>query len=80
MTESVSEDVKGYKIWRNPSRLGDHPAYMGEFYPPNGQFFFFEHDLRNLGFGPGKYTVLAPEGHRYYGFFARWQTVEVTGC
>ena len=77
MTEPLTENAKGFKIWKNPSTPGGPPAYMGEFYPPNGQFFFFGHDLRNLGFLPGKYSVLAPKSHSYYGFFARWQTVEV---
>jgi len=77
MAAPSADDVKGFKIWRNPSAPGGTTAYMGEFYPPNGQFFFFGDDLRNLGFQPGKYTVLAPKSHPYYGFFARWQTVEV---
>jgi hypothetical protein len=77
MTEPATEDAKGFKIWKNPSNPKDAPAYQGEFYPPNGQFFFFGHDLRNLGFQPGNYTVLAPKSHRYYDFFAKWQTVEV---
>ena len=78
MTEPLGKKAKGYKIWKNPNGPGEPPIYQGEFYPPAGQFFFFGKDLRQLGMGRGRYTVLAPQSAPYSDFFHRWQTVVVT--
>ncbi|MGI0135374.1 MAG: hypothetical protein ACREBW_10515 [Candidatus Micrarchaeaceae archaeon] len=77
MTEELKESLGAYKIWKNPSKHDESIVYLGEFRPPNGQFHFGPKDLRNLGFGSGNYTVLAPEGDGYPKLFSRWQKVTV---
>jgi hypothetical protein len=77
MTEELREALGGYKIWKNPSKRGESVAYLGQYRPPNGQLFFFPKDLRELGFGPGDYTVLAPEESRFPKLFSKWQKVTV---
>ena len=80
MAEELSEVRKGWKIWKNPSSAQDGSVYLGEFYPPERRFFFIERDLRELGLGPGDYTVLAPEGFPHSDMFSRWQKVSIPGC
>ena len=78
MTEELRKEQKGFKIWMNPVKPGDVVRYMGEFYPPTGQFFFFPKDLSALGMDPGRYSVLAPEVGQYRKLMKRWQTVVVS--
>jgi hypothetical protein len=77
MAEELRQGSTGYKIWRNPTVPGESPVYLGEFYPPEGQFFFTGGDLRDLGLGPGTYSVLAPDGSPHSDFLKRWQRVVV---
>ncbi len=77
MTEELSEALGDFKIWKNPSNSGEAVAYLGPYRPPNGQFCFAPKDLQELGFGPGDYTVLAPEGSHRQGLFSKWQKVTV---
>jgi hypothetical protein len=37
-------------------------------------------DLRELGIGPGEYTVLAPEGFAHSDLLGRWQKVSISRC
>jgi hypothetical protein len=78
MTEAVSETPNLYKIWKNPSRSGEPVSFLGEYRPPDGRFFFTARDLRELGFGPGNYTVLAPANSQHPKLFSKWQKVTVT--
>ncbi len=66
-----------FKIWKNPSGYDDAPMYMGEFYPPANQIFFFPGDLRDLGFPPGHYTVRLPDSTKERYRLNKWQAVEV---
>jgi len=77
MAEELREVLGDYKIWKNPSKSGEAVAYLGPYRPPIGQFFFTPKDLQDLGFGPGDYTVLAPEETRRQGLFSKWQKVTV---
>ena len=77
MAEDLKTEQKGYKIWKHPLGGDRYIAYMGEFYPPAPQFFFFPGDLKALGFGPGRYSVLAPESGLYRTLLKRWQSVVV---
>lgn len=77
MTEKLREAVGGYKIWKNPSGRREPVIYLGQYSPPNGQYLFFPNDLRELGFGPGDYTVMAPEGSSHLKLFPKWHTVKV---
>jgi hypothetical protein len=77
MTEELKEALGNYKIWKNPSKNGESPAYLGQYRPPNGQFFFFPTDLQELGFGPGDYTVLAPDESTFPKLFSKWQKVTI---
>ena len=77
MTEELKSCNPGFKIWRNPSTVDEPVTYLGEYFPPDGSFYFTDKDLRGLGFGPGKYTVLAPEGHYSTKLFSKWQKVTV---
>ena len=52
-------------------------AYLGEFYPPAGTFYFSPKDLCDLGFAPGEYTILAPEERPFANLISKWQTVTV---
>jgi hypothetical protein len=76
MTEELREALGDFKIWKNPSACQEPVAYLGQYRPPNGQFFFTAKDLRDLGFGPGEYTVLAAEEVRPK-LFSKWQKVMV---
>lgn len=75
MTEELNKASKPYKIWKNPAQKGEPVVYMGEFYPPSGNIFFLVEDLRALGFGPGHYTVRAPDDARHSDFFAPFRSV-----
>jgi hypothetical protein len=77
MTEEVAETVEGYKIWKNPANREQSVEYLGEACPPNGQFYFTARDLKELGFGPGHYTIRAPEGEKRHPLFSKWQNVSV---
>ena len=77
MTEELRKALGDYKIWKNPSQPGEAIAYLGYYRPPNGQFFFTPKDLQELGFGPGDYTVLAPEQSSRPKLFSKWQRVTV---
>ena len=63
-----------FKIWRNPSGDGEYPVFLGEFRPPKNAFCFTSDELRELGLGPGHYTILAPEDFVYRNLFKRWQS------
>ena len=76
MAEGVGETQEPYKIWKNPSRSHEPVSFLGDYRPPKGQFYFTARDLRELGFGPGEYTVLAPEGSRHR-LFSKRQVVTV---
>ena len=71
------EKAEGYKIWKNPQGQEDGPDYMGEFYPPNGQVFFYIADLKALGFPPGEYTVRVPDSIRKVYMVPEWQKIAV---
>jgi hypothetical protein len=75
MAEEVTEVVKGYKIWKNPAKRGDPVEYLGEVRPPAGRFYFTARDLEELGFGPGRYTIRAPENAVRPLLFSKWQNV-----
>jgi hypothetical protein len=77
MTEELRETLKDYKIWKNPPKSGEAVAYLGAYRPPNRQDCFAPKDLQELGFGPGDYTVLAPEGSCRPRLFSKWQKVTV---
>lgn len=76
MANGVGETQGAYKIWKNPSKSDEPVSFLGDYRPPEGQFYFTVKDLRELGFGPGKYTILAPEGSRHE-LFSKWQDVAV---
>jgi hypothetical protein len=77
MTEELREALEGFKVWRNPTKRGEPVAYLGQYRPPNGRFFFIPKDFLELGFGPGDYTVRVPEGSPYAGMLSKWQKVSV---
>jgi len=77
MTEELSSGKQAYKIWRNPTHPGEPVKYMGEFYPPSGRDRFMACDLKELGFEPGHYTVLAPPDRPYPNLFSKWWKVRV---
>jgi hypothetical protein len=68
---------ESYKIWRNPTRPGESPVFMGDFYPPKGQVCLFNPDLKELGFPPGDYTVLIPKSVRKVYALPEWQKILV---
>ena len=78
MSEGISEAQSGYKIWKNPAGSGEPVSFLGEYLPPNGRYFFTAKDLRELGFGPGDYTVLATSSSQRPKLFSKWQKVTVT--
>jgi hypothetical protein len=80
MTEELSKLRKGWKVWKNPKAPEEPVVYLGELYPPESQFCLTGCHLKELGFGPGEYTVLAPEGFKCSGLFARWQRVSIPEC
>jgi hypothetical protein len=75
VTEPVSKLSKGWKVWKNPTRPEEGPEYLGEVFAPEDRFCLAGADLRELGFGPGEYTVLAPEQFPHNDMFGRWQSV-----
>lgn len=77
MAEELRTEQRGYKIWRHPLVGERQIAYLGEFYPPSPQFFFLAGDLKAIGFGPGRYSILAPEVGPYRALLKRWQSVVV---
>jgi hypothetical protein len=77
MAEKLNEASLSYKIWKNPSRQGEPVAYLGEYPPPSGKLFFAPEDFRELGFGPGDYTVLVPVNSPRLSFASKWQRVTV---
>lgn len=68
---------EGYKIWRQAMNVGDQIVYLGEFYPPAEQITFTHCDLKDLGFPPGRYTVLIPVSVRDKYAVDKWQAVTV---
>jgi hypothetical protein len=79
MSEETEIKPLVHKIWRNPAAHGQPVAYLGEYYPPTGRLIFVAQDLRDLGFGPGEYTILAPSGRRYPKLLPKWQKLSVPG-
>lgn len=77
MSDEPGPKRQGYKVWRNPTQPGEPVKYMGEFFPPAGQCHILGCDLKQLGFGPGEYTVLAPPGRPYAGLFSKWRKVVI---
>ncbi|MGH9438242.1 MAG: hypothetical protein ACRD22_10185 [Terriglobia bacterium] len=77
MAEEVAEAVEGYKVWKNPANRGEPVEYFGEVRPPAGRFYFTARDLKELGLGPGRYTIRAPEGALRPPLFSKWQNVLV---
>lgn len=77
MNEELGPKKLGYKVWRNPGKVGELVKYMGEFYPPEGHDRILGCDLRQLGFGPGEYTVLAPPDRPFAGLFSKWRKVVI---
>jgi hypothetical protein len=78
MADELRKEQKGFKVWMNPVEPGGVIRYLGEFYPPTGQFFFFPKDLSALGLGSGRYSILAPETGPYRKLLKRWQSVVVS--
>ena len=78
MAEELKTKQRGFKVWRNPTEPGESIRFLGEFFPPDGQFFMTGTDLGKLGIGPGRYTVLAPPNAPHFNFFSKWRTVVVT--
>jgi hypothetical protein len=77
MTEKLRTEQKGFKVWKNPQKARDPIVYLGEFYPPKGQAFLTGSDLRQLGLGPGRYTVLAPLNAPHSGLLSKWHAVVI---
>jgi hypothetical protein len=77
MAEKLRSEEKGYKVWKNPRGVKEPILFMGEFYPPDGQLFLTGGDLRQLGFEPGRYTILAPPNAPHSNLFSKWQTAVV---
>ena len=80
MDEQLSKVSRGWKVWKNPSTPDGKVEYLNEVYPPEGQFCLTGRDLTHLGFTPGEYTVLAPEGAPRSDMFGRWQRVFIPKC
>jgi hypothetical protein len=78
MSEGIETKPQAHKIWRNPAAHGQEVAYLGEYYPPTGRPIFVAQDLRDLGFGPGEYTILAPSGRRCAKLLPKWQKLSVS--
>ena len=78
MTEEVENRPKPYKIWRNPDTPGQAVTYLGDYYPPTGRPLFVAQDLKDLGLGPGEYTILAPGGRRFAKLLPKWQKLSVS--
>lgn len=77
MAEELKNSLGQYKIWKNPANHKEPIVYLGEFLPPNGQFYFTGKDLKELGFGPGSYTMRAPEAGLYPKSLSKWQTIRI---
>lgn len=77
MSEDLKKVKQGYKIWLNPTLPSDPVKYIGEFYPPEGQDRILGCDLRQLGFGPGEYTVLAPPDRPFASLPSKWRKVTI---
>ena len=77
MTGETNSKPLAHKIWRNPATHGEPVAYMGEYYPPKGRPLFVAQDLKDLGLGPGDYTILAPSGRRCPKLLPKWQKLSV---
>jgi hypothetical protein len=77
MAEELKKASKPYKIWKNPARKGDPIEYLGDFYPPSGNIIMLAEDLKALGFGPGHYTVRAPDDAPHSDFFAAFRSVRI---
>jgi hypothetical protein len=77
MTEELSKPSKPFKIWKNPTHKGEPIIYLGEFYPPSGNVLMLAEDLEALGFGPGHYTVRAPEDAPHSDLFAPFRGVRL---
>jgi hypothetical protein len=73
----LAVEQNGFKVWRNPEGGKEPIVYLGEFYPPKGQAFLTGRDIRQLGLGPGRYTVLAPPNAPHSGLFSKWQAVVI---
>jgi hypothetical protein len=77
MAEKLRTEQKGFKVWKNPQDPRQPVHFVGEFYPPAGHFFLTGSDLRQLGCGAGRYTVLAPANVLRSDFLSKWQTVVI---
>ncbi|PWT79042.1 MAG: hypothetical protein C5B58_14385 [Acidobacteria bacterium] len=78
MTDETQVRYGPYKIWRNPASRQDSIAYLGEYYPPAGRIFLVALDLLELGFGPGEYTLRAPEQRKFPTLVPKWQRLKVS--
>lgn len=76
-TEKLRTEQKGFKVWKNPEGRSEPPLYLGEVYPREGFPCLTSADLEALGFGPGRYTLLAPENAIHSGLLSKWQSVEI---
>jgi hypothetical protein len=77
MAEKLKTEQKGFNVWKNPGSSNEPIRFMGEVYPPNDQGFLTGSDLRELGLGPGRYSVLAPPEAPHSNFFQKWQSVVI---
>jgi hypothetical protein len=77
MADELRTEQRGFKVWKNPTVPAEPVRFLGEFLPPEGQPFLIGADLRELGLGPGRYTVLAPPKAPHSDFFSKWQTVVI---
>ena len=77
MTEKLKTEQAAYKIWKHPIGNETSIAYLGEFYPPTNQIAFLPNDLRELGFGPGRYSILAPLKGPFKRLLSRWQMLVI---
>jgi len=78
MSEKTGHMPKAHKIWRNPGSHGQPVTYLGECYPPMGRPIFVAQDLKDMGFGPGEYTILAPRSARFSRLLPKWQKLSVS--
>jgi hypothetical protein len=77
MPKKLRAERKGFQVWRNPQGAGDLVRYLGEFHPPAGCDALSSNDLRDLGLGPGSYTVVAPSEVPSSLQFRHWKTIVV---
>lgn len=78
MPEKLRTKRNGFPVWRNPQRLTESVHYLGEFLPPAGCDVLTSNDFRDLGFGPGSYTVGASPDEPCSGRLEKWITVLVS--